>query len=329
MKSRPLRKGARRYTKEYSDLSIGPGNNVTSKNAPMEKFLTSNFAVSLGLDAVRLGIWLVALTVIFVPLERCFALRRQKIFRKAFETDVAYYFLNNLVPNILMIVPLSAVAWLAHHWVPGALYTWMASWSFWVRFTATMVVAEVGAYWAHRWNHQVPLLWRFHAVHHSAEEVDWLVHTRAHPVDMVFTKLCAYAPLYLLGLAQPMGNRMDLLPYLVTIAATFWGFFIHANFKWRLGWLEWIISTPAFHHWHHTNDGPEVINKNYAPLMPWIDAIFGTLYLPKRLWPRKYGTDSPVAPRLVDQLVDPLTGVFGHAAGPHVSQPAELSAVHD
>ena len=98
---------------------------------------------------------------------------------------------------------------------------------------------------------------------------------------------------------------LDLAPYLVTVVSTVWGFFIHSNVKWRMGWLEWFVSTPAFHHWHHTNDGPQFINKNYAPMLPWVDGIFGTYYLPKR-WPEKYGIDDPIASGLTGQLLGPI-----------------------
>jgi hypothetical protein len=70
--------------------------------------------------------------------------------------------------------------------------------------------------------------------------------------------------MYLLGLAQPVANHLDLVPIYITVPGTFWGFFIHANLKWRFGLLELLVSSPAFHHWHHTNDGPERINKNYT-----------------------------------------------------------------
>lgn len=257
------------------------------------------------MNAVRLCVWLVLLMAIFIPLERKFALHRQRVFRKAFTTDVVYYFLSSLLPNILLILPLSGLAWVMHRWIHGSFYDWTAALPLGVRFAVSMMVGEVGAYWAHRWSHEIPLLWRFHAIHHSAEEVDWLVHTRAHPVDMFFTRLCTYLPLYLLGLAQPKGTHVDLMPYVVTIVGTIWGFFIHSNTKWRFGWLEWVISSPAFHHWHHTNDGPEFINKNYAPMLPWIDRCFGTMYLPGQ-WPEKYGTDRYIAPGLLGQLVEPI-----------------------
>ena len=96
-------------------------------------------------------------------------------------------------------------------------------------------------------------------------------------------------PVYLLGLAQPAAESFDLVPLLLTVVVAIWGFYIHSNIKWRLGWFEWLVASPAFHHWHHTNDGPAVINKNYAPMLPWVDRIFGTLYLPKSEWPASYG----------------------------------------
>src|SRR5580700_8255299 len=174
------------------------------------------------------------------------------------------------------------------------------------RRDAFVASSEIGGYWGHRWSHEIPFLWRFHAIHHSAEEIDWLVTVKAHPVDMFFTRLCATVPLYVLGLAQPLGNRIDIVPILVTFATTFWAYFIHANVSWRFGWLEWLISTPAFHHWHHTNDGPEVINKNYSAMLPLVDKCFGTFYLPPA-WPAKYGSDTPIAPDLPGQLLDPIS----------------------
>src|SRR5271165_2330792 len=73
--------------------------------------MTSHLA-SLALNLVRLFAWLLLLMLIFVPLERLFAVRRQRVFRKAFGADVAYYFLSSLVPKFLLILPLSGFAWL-------------------------------------------------------------------------------------------------------------------------------------------------------------------------------------------------------------------------
>lgn len=260
----------------------------------------------LALDVFRLCIWLMLLMVIFVPLERLCARHPQKVFRKGFLTDLGYYFLNSLLPKFLLILPMSMVAGGLHYLAPIGLYSWVADMPFGTRFAAAMIVGEFGAYWGHRWSHEIPVLWRFHAIHHSAEEMDWLVNTRAHPLDMVFGRLCGLIPIYVLGLAQPAGNTVDLVPVLYAIAGTVWSFFIHANVRWRFSWLEWLISTPAFHHWHHTKDGPEYINKNYAAIFPWMDKLFGTFYLPKKQWPVKYGIDAPMAPSLAGQLLQPF-----------------------
>ncbi len=258
------------------------------------------------MQIIKLSIWLIVLAAIFTPLERLFALHPKKIFRKAIVTDLGYYFISSLLPSVLLSVPLAILAWTVHRFVPPAVATTVAGWPVWLRVVAALIVGEIGFYWGHRWSHELPFLWRFHAIHHSAEELDFLVSTRAHPVDMVFTRLCELIPLYVVGLASPVGKSGSLIPILIILIGTVWGFFIHSNVRWRFGPLEWLIATPAFHHWHHTNDGPAYINKNYAPLWPFIDRLFGTLYLPKGQQPTRYGIDQPMSPILFGQLVDPF-----------------------
>jgi sterol desaturase/sphingolipid hydroxylase (fatty acid hydroxylase superfamily) len=265
---------------------------------------------SLALDVFRLSIWLVLLAVMFVPLERLCAQHRQSVFRHEFAIDLGYYFLNSLLPKLLLILPMSIVAGGLHHFEPSGLYAWMVALPLRTRLVLAIVVGEFGAYWGHRWMHEIPVLWRFHAIHHSAQEIDWLVNTRAHPVDICLTRLCGLLPIYVLGLAQPTGQTVDWVPLLYAVVGTVWSFFIHANLSWRFGVLEKLVATPAFHHWHHTNDGAEYINKNYAAIFPWIDKLFGTFYLPKQRWPQKYGIEAPIAPTFAGQLLQPLIGKF-------------------
>jgi sterol desaturase/sphingolipid hydroxylase (fatty acid hydroxylase superfamily) len=255
------------------------------------------------IDVFRLCVWLIVLVVVFAPLERFFAVHPHKLFRVGMVTDVGYYFLNSLLPAVLLGLPIGALAWAVHRVVPGSFLEATAALPFWARSLAAFGASEVGYYWGHRWSHEVPLLWRFHSIHHSAQEMDFLVSTRAHPFDMVFGRFCALVPVYLLGLggpAQPGGSEVVIL---VTLVSAAWGFFIHANLRWRFGPLEWLVSTPAFHHWHHTKTGP--INRNYSSNLPWLDWIFGSLYLPDE-WPGDYGIKSNVPNALVDQLIYPL-----------------------
>jgi sterol desaturase/sphingolipid hydroxylase (fatty acid hydroxylase superfamily) len=258
------------------------------------------------LGIAKLGVWLVLLSAVFVPLERLFAVRPQRIFRRQLGVDLGYYFLSGLIPSLLLGTPMALLAWAVHATMPAAIGATVAQWPTWLRIAAAMVVGEIGFYWGHRWSHEIPLLWQFHAIHHSAEQVDWLVNTRAHPVDMVFTRLCGFVPLYVLGLAAPLAGIAGAIPMLVLLLGMVWGFFVHANLRWRFGPLEWVVATPAFHHWHHTNDGPAYVDKNYAPMLPWVDCLFGTFHLPKVQRPSRYGTNHPVPSGLFAQLLEPF-----------------------
>ena len=252
---------------------------------------------------MRLAIWLILLVSIFVPLERLLALHPAKIWRKQVGVDLAWYFINSLLPAAILAIPLAILAKALLNLNPLGFYSVVAAWPIWVKMLVALFVNDIGAYWGHRATHAFPILWRFHAVHHSAEHMDWLVNTRAHPFDMVFTRLSGLAPVYLLGLAQTKGNHFDAAVAAVTIVGTIWSFFIHSNIRVRLGALEWLISTPAFHHWHHTNDQHR--NRNFAAIFPIIDKVFGTSWLPKT-WPPHYGIDTKTSSTLSGQFIEPL-----------------------
>ena len=254
--------------------------------------------------AGQLALWLMVFAAVFVPIERVFALRRQKIFRKEIAVDLGYYFLNGLLPGIVLGPPISLAVLAIHHVTPGGALAAIAGWPIWVRACATMVVGETAYYWAHRLSHEIPFLWRFHAVHHSAEELDFLVNARMHPVDLVWSRMIMLTPIFALGLANPVRFSDGLMAAAVLIAGSIWGYFIHSNVRWRLGRFEWLLTTPGFHHWHHSHGGRRR-DCNYASMFPWLDRVFGTHYLPNA-WPERYGIDEPMPDTLAGQFIQPL-----------------------
>ena len=246
------------------------------------------------------------LFLLFVPLEKLFALRPQKVFRRGFLTDLTHLLVNNVLITIgvlvALVVALVPFFWVRRLDVAGALPPAVA-------VTLAVLTVMVGQYWAHRMTHEVPFLWRFHAVHHSIENMDWLASARVHPIDQVFTHGAVVIPLYLLGFS---GGAFGGVVVFFTLLALFQ----HANVRLRFPVLRWVINTPEWHHWHHALDR-EAINTNYG--IPVVDKIFGTAYMPRGRWPSGFGTREPVPPvGYGRQLAYPFTkpARTGLASGP-------------
>jgi sterol desaturase/sphingolipid hydroxylase (fatty acid hydroxylase superfamily) len=256
------------------------------------------------ISMIRLLIWLALLAVVFLPFERLFAVHPRKILSKSLAGDIGFYFISGLVPGLLLTPVLVLAAVAAHAVIPSSLYGAVAAMPIWARALAALVVGEIGFYWGHRWAHEIPLLWRFHSIHHNPAQVYFLISARAHPIDNVFIRLCGLIPVSILGLATPLTPAGGVVAALLVLVLTLWGFLIHANIRWRFGLLEWVISTPAFHHWHHSLAEPR--DRNFASMLPILDWLFGTHYLPRNRWPQAYGITASLPGSLAAQLIYPL-----------------------
>jgi lathosterol oxidase len=234
----------------------------------------------LGLDWFVLELLL--LTLIFVPLEKLMPYRAdQSVFRKGWVTDLQHFFVSHLFVQLLTYLTLwPATIFFAGLTGPG-LHQWVQSQPLWLQALEVMVIADLSEYIIHRLFHVVPWLWRFHAVHHSVEHMDWIAGSRLHLVDIVVIRGFTFLPLYLFGFAMPA-------VYAYLLLVSFHAVFVHANVRYRLGAYENFFGMPRYHHWHHSSQ-PEAIDKNFALLFPWIDRLFGTQYLPDGQWPSRYG----------------------------------------
>jgi sterol desaturase/sphingolipid hydroxylase (fatty acid hydroxylase superfamily) len=149
---------------------------------------------------------------------------------------------------------------------------WPVHWPLLAQVALACAVAEFFDYWAHRWMHESSLLWRFHAVHHSAPRVYWLNGTRTHPGEIVFRGLFGAVPLVALGVGEPV---LALWAVIGRVA----GLFQHANIDFSLGPLAWIFSIGELHRWHHSRE-PRESNSNYGNSFIFWDAVFGTRLRP-------------------------------------------------
>ncbi len=233
----------------------------------------------LGLDWLLLN--LMAYSALFIPLERLFALHpEQPIFRPTWRTDLVYFAVSSLLVQLTTLLTLKPAMvffdWASH----PAIRQWVAGLPFAVQFVAILFVSDLVQYWVHRLFHRIPVLWRFHAIHHSAETMDWLAGSRLHLVDVAVTRGLTYVPIYVLGFAEA-----PVFAYVVFVSVQ--ATFIHANVRFEFRPLRWLLATPQFHHWHHAAE-PQAVDKNFAVHLPILDWAFGTAYMPRR-WPASYG----------------------------------------
>ena len=252
----------------------------------------------LGLDFFVLNLLLYS--AVFIPLERLFALRRdQPVFRRQWVVDLTYFFINSLLIEVLTIFTLKPALVLFDWARVDAVSTVVGGLPLIVQVPAILLAADFTQYWVHRAFHTVPFLWPFHAIHHSAEEMDWLAGSRLHLLDVIVTRGLTYVPIFVLGFSEAA-----LMVYVFIVAAQ--ATFIHANVRWEFASLRRVLATPAFHHWHHSAE-PEATDKNFAVHTPAWDVLFGTYYLPNR-WPASYGLAAGrrVPARWVSQLIHPF-----------------------
>jgi len=241
-------------------------------------------------SAARLFVAFIVLALVFMVLERlAAAIPRKPLFRRERMADFGLAVTFTIIAATVL-VRLAGGREPSPHWFeaqPRAL-----------QILEMLLAADFLGYWAHRLFHG-RALWRFHAIHHSAEDLDWLAAARVHPVNEVLMTVLQIVPLYLLGF------RGEALAAIVPLLGVY-ALFVHANLRWDFGPFRYLVASPAFHRWHHTSEA-EGLHRNFAGLFPWLDLLFGTLYLPRDRHAQQFGIIGEAVPRsLIAQLAYPF-----------------------
>lgn len=180
-----------------------------------------------------------------------------------------------------------------------------------VQALAVLLIMDVIQYWLHRAFHR-RALWPFHAIHHSAVDLDWTTTFRVHPVNFAIYSAGALALTQLIGFSP--AAYLIIGPFNLVVGAL-----VHANLDWTFGPFRYAVASPVFHRWHHVRD-PEVHDRNFAPTFPVLDLLFGTFYMPRDRLPEDYGVDG-VPAHFLAQLIYPFgvlaarLGLGGKSAG--------------
>lgn len=166
---------------------------------------------------------------------------------------------------------------------------------------AALLLGDLMSYLVHRAKHQIPFLWRFHEIHHSANELGPFATRRLHPVDIIFGRLGQIVPFIVIGPQY----LFAFIPWVVLRTAA--GYYHHSNIRLELGWFNRILVTPGLHRLHHSRL-PEHFDCNYGDLFIVWDRVFRTYKTPNADLVPTGVLNSSLADETTDQ--SPLRNVF-------------------
>ena len=240
--------------------------------------------------------------VMVAVLERVYPYRRQWwADRQEWLHDVVFMtVIQGVFPKILAIAVMFALAQIFGGQGLILEGRWPSHWPVYLQMLLMMLLADGLRYWLHRWAHEWEPLWRFHAVHHSPHRLYWLNVGRFHPIDKGLQLLLDTLPFLMLGVQHEV-----LALYVVCYAIN--GFFQHSNVDVHLGFLNYLISGPELHRWHHSMVKEES-NHNYGNNLIIWDWVFGTWYLPATREVQELGLVNRAYPwTFLEQMTIPFT----------------------
>ena len=226
--------------------------------------------------------WLIGVSVFFFALELLKPWRKeQPRFRKDFWLDFVYMFFNFFLFSLVIYNAASNVFvdlfkdFLGLFGITNVVAIEIASWAMWLQLLVMFVVRDFIQWWVHRLLHWSPVLWEFHKVHHSVEQMGFAAHLRYHWMETIVYRFIEYLPLAMIG----FGIDDFFIVHIISLSI---GHFNHSNFTVNLGFLKYIFNNPAMHIWHHAYEMPEdrKYGINFGISLSLWDYIFGTAHIP-------------------------------------------------
>ena len=221
-------------------------------------------------------------------------------------TDICYWFLVPVFARVLRIglLVVGAGYLFGIHDADGLIAFYdnghgpLSELPLWLQALLFLVLSDFMQYWLHRMFHGNGF-WKYHAVHHSSEDLEWISAARFHPANLLLGTIGVDVILLLAGISPNV--MLWVAPFNMFHSA-----FVHANLSWALGPFRYVLATPIFHRWHHTSL-EQGGNTNFAGTFPVWDILFGTFRMPENELPDAYGLDDQAFPsEIVGQLAYPF-----------------------
>jgi len=250
--------------------------------------------------------WLAGMGLVFAVLSRLSPCNGGKPWweKRGLVTDLCYWIFVPIFTRYLRIgVTVLATIWLFHISDGVKISEFyehghgpLSRLPFWMQAIGYLVITDFVLYWIHRGFHR-GFLWKYHAVHHASEDLEWTSASRFHPVNLALGT----------GLVDVVALLCGVTPDIFLVIGPFniiTSCMVHANLDWTFGPLRHVFVSPVFHRWHHAR---AVCDKNFASTFSLWDVMFGTYHMPAGQLPSGYGIDDKEMPEgLMPQLVYPL-----------------------
>ncbi len=261
-----------------------------------------------GLTLLKIVPISIALGVVFAVLSHWSACNPGRPWWRKREllTDLCYWFLIPLAARFVRIglMVVGAALLFNIHGTDALMKFYddgfgpLATLPLWGQVILFLVVSDFLLYWNHRVFHG-PAMWKYHAIHHSSADVDWISAARFHPVNLFLGSVAVDVALMLAGISP---NALLIVGPFQTASSAF----VHANLNWTLGPFKYVMASPVFHRWHHTA-ADRGGSSNFAGTFPIWDLMFGTFYMPENELPDAYGIDDKEFPESIGaQMLYPL-----------------------
>jgi sterol desaturase/sphingolipid hydroxylase (fatty acid hydroxylase superfamily) len=257
---------------------------------------------------------LIGLVVATGICERIWPAERRPVLARGHVQDACYLALHAIVVIPLMtLLSVGAAALIGDHagWIELRS---TERWPGWLLVPVTIVAMDFANWLAHYADHRLDALWRFHALHHSQEELSVLTSFRAHPLMHTTGFILATIPVVVLMPTRPIA------PVLITIYVCI-GTLQHANLRWSFGPLGRLIVSPAYHRLHHDRESQAV---NLGVVLTVWDVLTRCAVFPARgdavgrtgldgrpVPVEQDGSAGPALKLLAEQLIEPFQATRG------------------
>ncbi|MBD3637781.1 MAG: sterol desaturase family protein [Crocinitomicaceae bacterium] len=226
--------------------------------------------------------FLVILSLLVWGLELIFPWRKdQPKIRKDFWLDAFFMFFNFYIFNLIIFIAFSKVVSKFLFETLGInadslVLVDMSQYVLWVQLLVFFLATDFIQWFTHLLLHRFDVLWRFHKVHHSVEQMGFAAHLRYHWMENVFYTPMKYIAVILIGNFNP---SHAFIVYFLAIAI---GHLNHANIGWDYGPLKYIFNNPKMHIWHHAKELPKErrYGVNFGISLSLWDYLFRTNYIP-------------------------------------------------